>query len=68
MMAAFAAAEVIVIILRILLQLENKRRRNSGVAGHVKDSEYMNLTDKENPEFKVCHRCFHLAPSDLRNI
>ncbi|PMD42909.1 allantoin permease [Hyaloscypha variabilis F] len=52
MMAAFAAAEVIVIILRILLQLENKRRRNSGVAGHVKDSEYMNLTDKENPEFK----------------
>jgi hypothetical protein len=68
MMAAFAAAEVIVIILRILLQFENKRRRNTGVAGHVKDSEYMNLTDKENPEFKVCHRCFHLAPSDLRNI
>jgi hypothetical protein len=25
---------------------------------HVRDSEFMNLTDKENLEFRVCHYCF----------
>jgi len=55
MMTAFAAAEIIVVLLRILLQLENKRRSKNNTLGHVRDSEFMNLTDKENPEFKVCY-------------
>jgi hypothetical protein len=57
MMAAFAAAEIIVILLRILLQVENKRRSKKNSFEHVRDSEFMNLTDKENLEFRVCHYC-----------
>jgi hypothetical protein len=66
MMAAFAAAEIIIILLRILLQVENKRRSRNNSLGHVRDSEFMNLTDKENPEFQVCHYCFYLF--NFKNI
>jgi hypothetical protein len=45
MMAAFAAAEIIVILLRILLQVENKRRNMKNSPVYVRDSEFMNLTD-----------------------
>ncbi|KAE9374012.1 allantoin permease [Stipitochalara longipes BDJ] len=57
MMAAYATAEIVVILLRIILQLENKRRSKNISVGHVRDSEFMNLTDKENPEFKVRRHC-----------
>jgi hypothetical protein len=58
MMAAYASAEIIVFILRILLLQENKRRKRRGAVGHVRDSEFMNLTDKENPEFQVYEKPF----------
>jgi hypothetical protein len=61
MMAAFAAAEIIVILLRILLQVENKRRSMKNSPEHVRDSEFMNLTDKENLEFRVRYYCFCLS-------
>jgi hypothetical protein len=62
-MAAFAAAEIIVILLRILLQVENKWRSQKNSLEHVRDSEFMNLTDKENLEFRACHYCF--CPSSI---
>jgi len=61
MMAAFAGAETIVILLRILLQVENKRRNQKTSPEHVRDSEFMNLTDKENLEFRVYH--YYFCPS-----
>jgi hypothetical protein len=61
MMAAFAAAEIIVILLRILLQVENKRGSKKNSPEHVRDSEFMNLTDKENVGLRVYHYYFCLS-------
>ena len=66
MMAAFSTAELIAILLRVLLQTENKRRSKKNSGGHMRNSEFMNLTDKENPEFRVCCYYLNLANSFAR--
>ncbi|KAK5133554.1 hypothetical protein LTR08_007593 [Meristemomyces frigidus] len=55
-MASLALAVATTLVLRFLYMKENKvrdrRAVESGGQGHVEDIEFMDLTDKENPEFR----------------
>ena len=49
-----AVAIFFTIILRFVLQAENKRRdRKMGGFGHKPNQEFLDLTDRENMEFRV---------------
>ncbi|KAI9747657.1 MAG: hypothetical protein M4579_007421 [Chaenotheca gracillima] len=48
-----AVAVVLTLILRFMYQMENKKRdRLMSGAGHTEDVEFLDLTDRQNPEFR----------------
>jgi hypothetical protein len=53
MIACFSASLFLVFILRCMFAWENRQRDKKGPGCHVQDSEFMNLTDRENREFRV---------------
>ncbi|KAF8849881.1 hypothetical protein BDZ45DRAFT_752325 [Acephala macrosclerotiorum] len=52
MIACFSMS-LCLVILRCMFKWEDKRRNEKGEVVHVRDSEFMNLTDRQNGEYRV---------------
>jgi hypothetical protein len=70
MIACFSTSLFLVFILRCTYAWENRKRDKKGEQHHVQDSEFMNLTDGENMEFRVSERFqnFHEKVLSLNSI
>ncbi|RDW79478.1 hypothetical protein BP6252_04116 [Coleophoma cylindrospora] len=51
-MASFSCVMIAALTLRIILLWENRRRDKGGLREHAANSEFMNMTDRKNGEFR----------------
>lgn len=59
MVVTTAFAALCISILMLYYRWENKRRDRCENVTHVENSEFFDLTDRENPEFRVSPRPTH---------